>query len=316
MLSNALRLPGCDALHLEKSCDKRILSRLREFFLAQQQSSSSDSQKEGGEDEAFSLDSAIDQLIPREEVADYWDCFLHHQMNLGHSASSSSSSAVVSPTRSLEELQKYQILLTKCEKAFIQSNLTVWREILSSSTAASSSSAIHRGHSLFHCIHRGEGKEEENEDEQMFLLMKDDAVFNHSLFQAHSSVQCVTPSNYLRQLLLALPSDCDVLVLGGEFPSSSGGNGKQSIYQFKEVPWKKFFFKINYLNSCHGYLIRRRTIQRIFREFLPINKPFDLFLASLLFQEELNVSTPSPPPSPSYSHPSDLVLSRLFRDTR
>jgi GR25 family glycosyltransferase involved in LPS biosynthesis len=302
---NVVHAAGVDAFHLEKSCDKNLLQNFKEHFQKQE------------EDKTRGISSSTDFELEEkssEQVTDYWDCYLQYQMNTVNSQNDSSSGAI----KTQQDLSKYQVMMTKCEKAFILSHLKIWRLLVDHNPSGKNNNTLKIFETLeekyslqlslnqpfsplilplfdrYHQFHSLPSSDSENSS---YLIMKDDLIINIKLFATHSSSMNITISNYLNQIIPSLPDKWDILFLGGEFPpkktpssqQSSSSSSSTSVYQFTETSTKKYFYKVNYVNKIYAYLISTRGMTKILTKFLPVDKPFDHFIGSLLFEEEINV---------------------------
>jgi GR25 family glycosyltransferase involved in LPS biosynthesis len=308
---NVVHAAGVDALQLEKNCDKNLLLNYKEYF-----------QKQVKEDKTSGISSSADFELEEkcsEQVTDYWDCYLQYQMNSANSQNDSSTGGI----KTQQDLSKYQVMMTKCEKAYILSHLKIWKLLVDPHQPKKNQQGSSSGKNrvpqkefetleekfssqlllnqpfsssvlpLFDRYHQFHSLPTSDSDGSSYLIMKDDLIINIKLFATHPSSMNITISNYLNQIIPCLPDNWDILFLGGEFPPKktqlSSASSSTSVYQFTETSTKKYFYKVNYVNKIYAYLISSRGMTKILTQFLPIDKPFDHFIGSLLFEEEINV---------------------------
>lgn len=103
-----------------------------------------------------------------------------------------------------------------------------------------------------------------------YLILEDDAVV------APEYREPVRFRRRLTELLVAVPTDWDILYLG--HAASSRGKGKALS--------GGLFCKPSYLWQLHGYVLRGRAVDKLL-SLLPIRGPVDNFMASLVFDGSL-----------------------------
>lgn len=116
-----------------------------------------------------------------------------------------------------------------------------------------------------------------------FLILEDDATIPHSL-------GCIRQLNIrllLYEIISKIPPDCDICYLGYNLPE---------VFQHLQEPYstayKIHFRKINYLWGLSSYILKRKSVS-ILLSNLPIDSPADCFMARLIHDKHLVVSSRS-----------------------
>ncbi len=289
--SNIIRIAAVDGYRFENGCSKSLINSYNRIVSRDQES------------------GATEQI--------FWDYYLDYQLNHYNGPPAS---------RPIND-NSFVAELTASEQAYLQTNLSLWRALSTynsegaAKTVGEASNPDTTTQKAQIRLEIADYTEEDNRALRLiyhrmrafqsispshvtsqpisdyFIILKDDAVFNPEIFHDNGSSKSLFTSfsQRVHQIMSNPPADWDIIILGGYTPTVtkkaySNQSTSNDPYRYKELPVKGHFVKINYVNVIYGYAISPKAAQRILKDFLPINKPFDQFIAELLFREELQVS--------------------------